>query len=321
MKYAEVIHDSWEMTQSASKLKWFAFVPAAVAVLVFVAEVIWQMYWYSEEFGFVGEHVSVFAAIGKFINFLVEHNLILLAVFFLIFVLLFVFVLPAWIQSTMILGVRHKFEKPEKYMSIRQKMIHGFDHFFKLFELNAILAPFQFLTIMFFLLTFFRIFHDSLFKLLSPIIIVYIICAFFINMFFSFAPFFIVCKKEPLGLAIRRSIGLVFLNFGRTFAVILLMLLVNVRIIVNVLVILGVPFGLLIAITYFASSAWLGLAIFVSVIIGIVAIGFASYLTAIIEVFSVAVWERTYTTLVEEQDELADKETDNEEFDQFDEQA
>ena len=301
MKYAEVIHDAWEMTQVAKKLKWFTFVPAAVAVLVFVAEVAWQMFWYSEEFGLISSEVSVFGALSNFLNFLVEHNLILLAVFLLIFVLFFAFVLPAWVQSTTILAVRHSFETPDKPLSIRQKMIKGFDYFFELFELNAVLGPFQFLTITFFLLTFYRIFHDSLFKLFFPVIIVYIILSFFINMFTAFSPYFVVCEKDGFGASIKRSIALVFLNFGRTFAVILLMLLVNFRIIINVLVILGVPFGLLIALTYFASSAWLGFAIFIAIVIGVVAIGFAAYLTAVIEVFSVAVWERTFTTLTEEQ--------------------
>jgi hypothetical protein len=309
MKYSEVIHDAWELTQNAPKLKWFAFVPGFVAVLIFVLEVAWQLYWYSAEFGLFSKSLPVGEALSQSFRFLVDHHLIVWAIIVALFFIVFAFVLPAWITGTMILGVRHRFEMPDQYFSLRQKMIEGFSYFFKLFELKAILAPFQFLSIVFFAATFYRVFHDSFFSVFSPVIIIYFVVAFFINIFFAFAPFFLVCENRDLGSSIKGSMGLVFLNFGRTLSVVLLMFLVNFRIIVNVVVVLGVPLGVLFAVSYFAS----GVAIFLSVLLGVVAIALAAYLTAIIEVFSIAVWERTFVTLREEQQAVASKQFTDEE--------
>jgi hypothetical protein len=299
MKYAEVIHDAWEMTQESSKLKWFVFVPSVAAVILFIAEITWQMFWLSEEFGFLHANFSV-SMIGSFFGFLSLHHLIIWSILLILFVAFFAFFVPAWVSATMLLGIRHQFQTPEKYFSIRQKIITGFEYFFHLFEFNALLAPFQFLTITFFVVTMYRFYHGDIFDLMWPVIIIYSIVSFFINLFLSFCPYFIVYENQPVGVAIKKSIALVFLNFSRTFAVLLLMLFVNLRVIFNVIVVLGVPFGLLFAISYFANL----FAIIVAIILSIAAILFAAYLTAIVEVFVTAVWERTFTTLREQQDEL-----------------
>ncbi len=300
MKYAEVIHDAWEMTQDSAKLKWFAFVPSFVAVLVFMGKVAWQMHSYLTDFGVLQNPPEKFTIFLELIDFLVDNNLLTMAIFSLIFVIFFVFVLPSWIQATMILGIRHNFEDPEGRFSLRGKMIEGFGYFFKLFELRGLLGMFELVTIVFTLLSVYHVWKSEIFVILMPVIVVYICFAIFVNFFTAFAPYFVVCSGKDVLSSIKKSFGLVFMNLGRTFAVIMLMFLVNFRIIINVLVILGVPFGLLLGVSYFASSEWLGFAIFVAVILGFGAVCFTAYLTAIIEVFSMAVWERTFTTLQEE---------------------
>ncbi len=309
MKYAEVIHDAWEMTQESSKLKWFVFVPSVAAVILFIVEITWQIFWLSEEFGILHANFSI-SMIGNFFNFLSTHHLILWIVLLIFFVTFFAFFVPAWVSATLLLGIRHKFQTPEKYFSIRQKIISGFEYFFPLFEFNALMAPFRFLTISFFAVTMYRFYHGIIFDFMFPVIIVYSFVALLIHLFLSFCPYLIVYEKQPVGIAIKKSIALVFLNFTRTLAVLLLMLFVNLRVILNVVVILGVPFGILFAISYFANI----FAIFVAVVLSIAAILFAAYLTAIVEVFATAVWERTFTTLREQQDELEGIEpTDNSE--------
>ena len=301
MKYAEVIRDAWEITQTTPKLKWFAFVPAFMGVLIFVEEVAWQLFWYADEFGIGGAHLSIIDLSKNFLSFLIDSGLLWAVIFLVIFSILFVFVLPSWIVATLILSVRQKFTHPEARISLRQKMVEGARYFFRLFELHAVQGPFQFFTIAFFVATMYRFFHGDIFNMFIPVIIGFFIFSFFINIFFAFAPYFIVCENEKMGVAIRRSCGLVFMNFGRTVAVILLMFLVNFRIILNVLVIFGVPFGVLLAISYFSSSGWFGFAIFCATTLGIIALVLASYLTAIVEVFLTAVWERTFHTLRNEQ--------------------
>ncbi|MCF7830827.1 hypothetical protein K9M41_02435 [Candidatus Gracilibacteria bacterium] len=308
MRYAEVIHNAWELTTSSTKLKWFCFVASFAAVVVFIFEIAWQLGMLSAEFGIV-EHEFVYKTLGTSLSFLTSHHLLGWALFLLVFILLFEFVLQPWIQATLILAIRQEFNYPEKKLSLRQKIIEGGAYFFKLFEFRALFSPFALMTITLFTVTMYRYYHGDIFsEIVLPVVVPYLIISFFINVFLSFVPYFLVCEKCALGKSIRKSIGLVFLNFGVTMAIILLMFLVNFRIVINVLVVIGVPVGILGAATFFAQSSWLGFMVTLAIIIGVIMVALASYLTAIIEVFSTAVWERAFFRLRAKQIELSSEE-------------
>ena len=304
MNYGHVIRDAWDLTTTTKKLTWFAFIPSFVAVLLFVIEIAWQYSLFSEEFGWA-EHGATFGKIGSIWHMLADKGLIGWSIFVICFVLIIAFVFPAWVQSTLILSMRQKFTYPERKLSLRQKFIEGFNYFFRLFEYHAVLVPFQFMTILFYGITFYRYYHGDLFtSIFLPALIIYSILSTFLNLFLAYTQFYIVCEDDSFGESVKKSIGLVFLNFARTLGLILIMFLVNIRVIVNVLVVIGVPLGILAAASYFASSSWFGIAITLAVIIGIGMLALAAYLTAILEVFSVGCWERAYTFLKAEQDKL-----------------
>jgi hypothetical protein len=303
MNYGKIIHDAWNLTTRCLMLKWFVFIPSFAAVVVFVLEVGWQGSLIIEEFGLFGiEGHFIYSKIGDFFNYLSDHHLIGWAIFVGIFIILFEFVFPAWVSSTLILSIRQKLSQPEKDIVLRQKIIEGSEHFFSLFELRAFFSPFAMMTIAFFTITMFRYYHGDIFSsIIFPIIFVYSIIALFLNVFIAFAPFYIVLEKRKIGDAVKKSIGLVFLNFGTTMAIILLMFLVNLRVIINVLVVIGVPLGILFSISFFAQSAWLSFAVTGSILIGIILLAMTAYLTALLEVFSTAVWERAFTILRQRQ--------------------
>lgn len=306
MRYAQIIHDSWELTTDNPKLKWLVFVPSFVAVIVFVVEVSWQLYLYLGEFKLIDSHFTL-ESLGPILNFLVENNLVGWFIFALIFILFFAFVVPSWVLAALILGIKQKINLPEKYCSVKQKLVSAYDHFFQLFEFHAISGLFSLWSIALFTATFYRYFHDSLFQLLWPVLLVYTIFAFFVSVFLSFTPYFIVCEKEPLTAAMKKSMGLVFLNFGRTMSIMLLMLLVNFRVLLNMIIVLLVPVGIFAAFTYFTNSFILLL----SVIIGIGLLALTAYLTAILEVFSTTVWTESFFQMRAAQKELlADEEND-----------
>ncbi len=304
MNYGTVIRDAWELTTSTKKLTWFAFVPSFVGVLIFVLEIAWQYSLLSEEFGRI-EHGATFHKIGNIWEALADKGLLGWGIFLIFFVVIVAFVFPAWVQSTLILSLRQKYAFPEKRLSLRQKFLEGFDYFFRLFEYHAVLTPFQFMTILFYGVTFYRYYHGDIFSsILLPALIIYAIFSMFLSLFFAYTPFYMVCEDCSFGSGVKKSIGLVFLNFGTTLGLILLMFLVNLRVIVNVIVVIGVPIGILAAASYFASSAWLGVAMALVIVLGIGLLALTAYLTAILEVFSIGFWERAFTTLRAEQDQL-----------------
>ena len=304
MKYLQIIAQAWQLTVENKKLIWFAFVPSFVGVLVFMLEIGWQYFLLSEEFGTV-QSGYLLQKIGDFFRLLTENNLLGLGIFLLIFGVLFYFLFPAWIQSTLILGVRHRFNDATSPFSLRQKIIDGFEYFVPLFEVRAILAPFEFTTIALFTTTLYRYYHGDIFDFLFPIIIGYAVASLFVGLLFTFAPFFVVLQKQSFTRSIKRSVGLVFLHIGNTVGLYLLMLLINIRVIVNVVVIFGVPALIFAIATYFSDSDWLGTFLILGGMIGVVLVALAAYLTAILEVFSVAFWERAFVGFLEQQKQLS----------------
>lgn len=306
MNYGKIIHEAWNLTVHCSKLKWFVFIPSFAAVVVFVLELAWQGSLIVEEFHLFGvEGHFVYSKIGSFLGFLADHHLLGWGIFVGLFIILFEFVFPSWILSTLILSVRQQFTVPEKELSLRQKIIEGSAHFFRLFELHAIFSPFAMITIGLFGVTLFRYYHGDIFTaILLPILILYSILALFLNVFIAFAPYYIVCEGYAVGQAVKKSIGLVFVNFGQTMAIILLMFLVNLRVVINVLVVVGVPLGILFLISVLAQSAWLSFAVVAAILVGLGLLALTAYLTAILDVFSTAVWERAFTVFRAKQETL-----------------
>jgi hypothetical protein len=302
MKYRQIIHTAWELTTKNKPLLWFVFIPSLVAVLVFVAEVSWQLYLYLGEFGKIDHHISM-SDLKHIYQFLIEHDLLGFAIFALIFILFFTFVVPAWVLGTIGLSLKHQLKTPEKQFLLRLKTLDGIKLFFPLFKLHSVLGIFSFLSIALFFATFYRFFHDTVLTILIPAFIVFSIIAFFVNMFTGLAQFYIICDGErEISESLKKSAGVVFMHFTETLAIMLLMFLVNFRILVNVLIILGVPIGFLIAISYFTSST----AIIISIIVAFLLLCFVAYLTAIVEIFSSAVWIQFYYIAKERKEALED---------------
>ncbi len=319
LKYAEVISEAWDIASTKKKLAWLVFGPNMAFICVFVAEIAYQYFMTFEEFGKFA-HGFTFGKIGVGISFLVEHGLIGWAIVFGLLVALFSFLLPAWIEGTLVLSIRQIFGHPEKRLSIRQKIIEGFDYFFQLFEYHAVVSPFKLLSIIFYAITFYRYYHGDLFDhVLLPGLIGFFIFSLVIHLFFAYSAYYIVLEDVSFGKAIRKSVALVFLNFGTTLMLILLMLLVNLRVFINIFFVLGVPAGVWAVFSYFAKSDWLGVAMTGAILIGVAVLCFVAYLTSVLEVFSTAVWQRAFIQLRANQEALASPLEDESEPDEAEE--
>ena len=301
MRYTRLIAEAWDLTTHTRKLTWFTLVPSFVAVIIFIVEVVWQYFLITGKDD-PNSMTTYWEKVTEFWSFLLDSELLGWSFFIIIFFAFFSFILPAWIQATLILSVRQKFNKPESYFSLRHKIIEGFEHFFPLFEFRALQSPFDFTGIVLFTLMLYR--ADWIFEILLPVMIGFSIFALIAQVFLSFAPFFVVFEKVPFMQAVKKSIAFVFLHFNQTLGLALIMMLVNLRVILNAAVVLGVPtliFGLA---AYLSGSGWSTFLIVLAMIVGLGLVGLAAYFTALLEVFSVACWERTFTKLRAKQREL-----------------
>ena len=123
-------------------------------------------------------------------------------------------------------------------------------------------------------------------------------------MLFSFAPYYLVVDDESISGALKKSASLVFLNMVPTLGILFIMFLINFRVVVNILVILGVPIGVFAAITIFNNST----ATILSILFGMALFGLAAYITSITTVFSTGLWIQAFEILKRRQAALEDGE-------------
>lgn len=285
MNYAKIIRESWQLTVDNPKIKWLILVPTFMAVFIFALKVAWQGFMYASRLGYIEQGFDI-NTVGEAAAFLSSNGLWDWGIVLVLITLIFMFVIPAWIDSTLILCVNHKIKNPDKYLSIKQKMLQAFGFYFRMFELNAVLSIFSLISIALFTATVFRFFNSSLLAILGVGIAIYAVISLVINTLFSFAHYFMVCDDEGLGDSLKKSASLVFLNLMPTIGVLLIMFLINFRVVVNIMVVLGVPVGIFTAIALFNNSAITAIAI----ILGIFLFGLAAYITSITTVFSTAMW-------------------------------
>ena len=296
MQYAEIIKYAWDKTLKRKKLIFFAFVPTVFSIVIFIYEVLWQYSWVSEEFDIVKDGTT-WNIIKNIVQKIVASGFMGLGVALLILLIVFGFVLPPLIRATLIESAKHDNIATESSWSLRQKIHAGGSHFFSLFELFALLKPFEFMTISFFVVTLFRYFHGDIFNFIFPFIIVYSFFAILLNLFFSFSPFYIVCDGESVSSAFKKSFGLVFVNFGKTLGLFLVSFLINFNVLLNIFLIFAIPFGIIALAGTFASALIMH---YIVVIVGIgslILLWVASYFISLMIVFYSHFWTKAFFEL------------------------
>ena len=297
MNYGKIIKDSWHITVETPRIKWLVLIPSFFAVLIFTVEIAWQLYLYADEYDLMG--ITAGEGYGMIFSYVADNSLWAVSILAVLLIAVFMFIVPLWVQGTLILCVRHKLISPDVKFLLRPKMLKGCEYFFPFFKFEAATSIFSLLSILFFALSLHRYF-ESLFSFVWPVIMAYAFIAMVINLFLSFAPFYIVTQNMNTAQAIKSSAALVFTHLGETITIMLLMFLVNFRMLLNVIVVLGVPIAVLAAFSLFTTKT----ALAISIIFGLMLISLAAYLTAIMAVFMTTVWALSFEILKAEHDQI-----------------
>ena len=77
-----------------------------------------------------------------------------------------------------------------------QGIFDGFRHFLPLFEAHNVISVFKPLAVVTFYILLLRLFGKEYFEPITYIMVTYLIFAFFINMCFSYAKFFIIFENK-----------------------------------------------------------------------------------------------------------------------------
>ena len=298
MNVRDIVRKAWQVTQvHLKKLIWYGSVPAFFSTVVSSVYLAYQYnafkhsVLFSEETGVglvkeINYAWELIASYPKATIFLI----VLAAIIFVGYTLT-----PPTFRGTLI----HALMKIKNYEPITGSFEIGVRRFFPMFEFGVIVGSFSIITVFTESSFILRWWGVNIFFIALPVLLFVMAVGLIASFLFTYSEYFIVLEDMKIIKAIKESVILVISNLRKTFLVFLLMLLIGVRIILNVILILFVPMGVVFLGAYFATifSHAIGL-----VIIGIIALGIllvASYLMGLFNVFSTAVWVFTYAELTE----------------------
>jgi len=296
MNVRDIVRKAWQVTQvHLKKLIWYGSVPAFFSTVVSSVYLSYQYFAFKSSALFGGEaHSSLLKEINTVWQLVASHPK---ATIFVIVLAAIVFVgytlTPPTFRGTLIYALM----KIKNYEPITGSFEIGLRRFFPMFEFGVIVGSFSIITIFTESSFILRWWGVNVFFIALPVLLFVAAVGLIANFLFTYSEYFIVLEDMKIIKALKESVILVISNLRKTFLIFLLMLLIGVRVILNVVLILFVPMGVVFLGAYFAAifSHTIGL-----MIIGLIALSIllvASYLMGLFNVFSTAVWVFTYAEL------------------------
>lgn len=163
-----------------------------------------------------------------------------------------------------------------------------------IFELQNITAIFAPITIITFTILLFRISDPSFYTIIGVAMGLYFFFAFFINMCFSYAPFFVVFEGEKSGKALSRSTAMAIGNINITARLYFTNILLYIRVLFIGALFLLMPFIISSLLAYFTIISVKIFFLVIFSIISIILFIFIVYLNSVLEIFILAVWYQAY---------------------------
>lgn len=285
----QIIFDAYKITLShRDRLFAFGFVPSFFSLLVSGFYLFYQIqsFRYSPFFG--GKRGDfLFDFLKKMVEILTQNSLFLFGGIFLIFLIFL-----GWFFAPMLCraAIANAVFDLKKNRAIQKPLAKSFFQFFPLFKIAVLkrgLEPTAFFTEWSFAA---RHLGGAATAILSPLLIFFGILAAVFLFFLSFTTQAIVLKKKDFIGAIVSSFKTVFANFGISLKLLLMFLLIEIRVLINALLVLSIPAILIAATGFFAFLFTDAIGIFLAGIIVFLLVILAAYLTGILFVFSEVMW-------------------------------
>lgn len=308
MKYREIIHDSWALTQENKRfIWWFAFLPALLATVVGMV-----YFGYQAAAFYFSPHFNSSASEGtSAAGMIIDESLKILEIspglgVFLIAIASVVGVaylmLPVFTQGALIQLVAHV--RAGRKVSVLQGLSFGLSRFLQLFEFQLLVKTFSFLSIATEIAFVLRNFGPQSFSVFGVIFAIIFVVAMVLTLLFTYSEYYIVIDRKGVFSSMLASGGLVIRQLHHTLFMLLLMVIISARIIINILVALMIPVLVVGPIFFFASMTMTIIGVVIGTVVGIIALYFASYFLGIFHVFATAVWTFTFLELTTQEEEL-----------------
>lgn len=284
----EIVAEAWHLTiEHRSRLFRLGFVPAFFSILATAIYVYYQVqaFRYSPIFSEGDEHFQIEFALRMF-DFITQSTVVLIVSLLAIITLLI-----GWFFAPMLCRAAITHLVAQAWRG--EKVEHGFSsalfHFFPIFEIALLkrgLAPLSFITEIAFIA---RNLTGGL-RLLSPLLLFFAAIGGIFLFFSLFTNQAIMLRDQGFAASISTSFKTVIQNFSQTLRILILFLLVELRVVVNVLIVLFLPIALAGLTGLFAGMVSDTVGMVIAIVFFLILIFLAAYLTGILFVFSEAMW-------------------------------
>lgn len=302
MDFRAIIADAWAYTQSRKKLiYWFGFLPSIFTTIAGLLYVGYQFFAFKKSALFDNSDKSfLHDVVGFVFTFFTQTKTPILIIVIAIILGLIYLLLPTLTQAAAIQTIAR--ERNGQHVSISKAISYGLLVYLPLFEYHTVIKTFGFFSILFEAAFVIRNLGLGVFKTLLPLFIVLFVVGFIFTLLFTYADLFIIIDREGVASSLAKSAKIVVLHWQQTFLITLLMLIIGARIILQIILLLLVPGIFLVVGAYLATVTLATIGLVVGIVLGAVALFFASYLAGIVEIFSYAVWTYTFLALTEEKE-------------------
>ena len=298
MDYKKIISESWQYTQKNKKLiRWLGFFPSLFTTTFGAGYVAYQF------FSFKGSHLfsetdKSFA--GQVISYMwafLKSNtswtvpLIIGGIIFFVFWFLF----PTLAKAAAIQKISRN--RSGQKAGVGAGLRHGLLSFLPLFEYHLLIKTFAFFSVMTEISFSVRNLPPSIFTMLLPFFVLFVIASFVLTLLFTYADFYIVIDEKGVFDSMKMSAKLVITNWTHTLLISILMIIIGIRIVIQAILVFLIPALVVLISGYLATVALATTGIIVGGIVGLIVLVIAAYLNGIVDIFAYTVWTFTFLKL------------------------
>ena len=286
-----IIVPAWDSVIHATSIKKFNFFPAFLGILWLSMIILYQItFTYVQVFHKKDEFFSV---LDRFIHatYFTETITGVILIF-----LCYIFISPI-AEAGVIQMIHHEKENTipnHKSLSWISGFFRWCAYFLPIFELQNMLSIFRLISVITFYILLLRIFWKEYFLSISVIMGIYLLFSFCLNMFFAYAPFFIIFENKKAFEALALSTQMAIHNIEVTSHLYFTLLLVYLRTIIIAIIFIILPFIISWVLAFITTiSIKIVFLIFAWISIGWFLL-FVSHLNSVLEIFMHSIWYHAY---------------------------
>lgn len=278
----KIILPSLELIKNDSKIKKYYFIPGLLSIILLSVLLVYQsIYTYVI---ILWKKREALQMILDFFHYAYLLEAIIIGVVFMLIYIISMPILEGWL-------IKYIHDRDQKWSaSFWDSIWFWVYRFYPLFEFSNIFNQFQFINILNGYLFALRFIGLEYVKYISYLFIIIYIFSIIMNTIIAYAKYEIVLADKWVFQAIWISSKIALINIRTTIKLYFLMFIVNVKVILNFFIFLSFPILFVLAFSLITSQIFLTIAIIILAAIFLLIIVFLWYITAVLEVFTTAIW-------------------------------